>query len=191
MAAGTDPTERLMLRVAVLGSECTGKTTLCRELAQRFACPWAPEYVREYCETHPVLGVDDVPAIMRGQIAAEEAAQAEARGMGARLIVCDTIPLCSLIYSEHYNGVVPIGSRAAAERPYDLYFLTGIDVPWVPDGVRDRPRQRAEIHALFAGSLDRMGIAYTLITGDSATRAALAAATIKKKLHETNGVIEP
>ena len=35
-------------RVALLGSESTGKTTLARRLAERFATVWVPEYARSY-----------------------------------------------------------------------------------------------------------------------------------------------
>ena len=36
------------LVVVVTGSECTGKTTLALELADRYAAPCSPEFAREY-----------------------------------------------------------------------------------------------------------------------------------------------
>ncbi len=96
---------------------------------------------------------------------------------------CDTIPLSSLIYSDHYNNCVPLGCGCLARRPYDLFFLTWIDVPWVPDGVRDRPLQRAEIHRLFADTLDFPGFSYTLLSSNAEARSAHAAEVIERRLH--------
>src|SRR5918999_1016583 len=37
-------------RVAIVGAESVGKTTLARQLAERFDTVWVPEYGRAYCE---------------------------------------------------------------------------------------------------------------------------------------------
>ena len=66
-------------RIAIFGTESTGKTTLARMLANHFEEPWAAEYVREYWDTHDgKIGPADLDAIARGQIANEETAAARA-----------------------------------------------------------------------------------------------------------------
>ena len=37
-------------RIAFVGPECTGKTTLSRTLAQRYQTVWAEEYMRTYLQ---------------------------------------------------------------------------------------------------------------------------------------------
>jgi nicotinamide riboside kinase len=45
------------LRVAVVGAESTGTTTLARSLAANYHTEWVPEYGREYCEQLVASGV--------------------------------------------------------------------------------------------------------------------------------------
>jgi cytidylate kinase len=108
-------------RVVVTGSECTGKTTLARELATHFGTSWSPEYAREYAiGTGSPLTLADVDAIARGQIAGEE----EAVRRATRLVVHDTDLLSTVVYSRHYYGRCPEWvERAARDRRADLYLL--------------------------------------------------------------------
>jgi hypothetical protein len=45
-----DSGESRVLVVTVTGSECTGKTTLARDLARHFDAVWVPEFAREYLD---------------------------------------------------------------------------------------------------------------------------------------------
>jgi nicotinamide riboside kinase len=55
--------------ITIVGPESSGKTTLARELAARYGCPWVPEFAREYLEG---LGRDydqeDLTKISEGQL---------------------------------------------------------------------------------------------------------------------------
>ena len=63
------------LVVVVTGSECTGKTTLARELAEHYGTIWVPESARTYVErVKRPLTADDVEPIARGHLAAREEA---------------------------------------------------------------------------------------------------------------------
>ena len=170
------------LHVVVTGSECTGKTTLAAALAARFGCPWSPELSRLHAESKGgQLGPEDVEPIARGQRDAENAAAAGAD----RLVVHDTDLVSTVVYAHHYYGTCPgwIEEEARARRA-DLYLLLHPDVAWAPDGVRDRPRNREEIHALFAARLAALGARVVdvrgsweerQLTAEQAVAAALAA----------------
>jgi NadR type nicotinamide-nucleotide adenylyltransferase len=180
-----------VLHVAVTGSECTGKTTLARELAERFSTSWSPEYAREYAETHPrPLVFADVEPIARGQIAAEdEAARHASRPPRGRrrgqVVVHDTDLLSTVVYSRHYYGTCPEWvDRAARERKAGLYLLLRPDVPWVADPARDRGERREEMHALFASALEEIGAPFVEIGGSFEQRRAHALAAI-------HGVVRP
>jgi NadR type nicotinamide-nucleotide adenylyltransferase len=147
-------TRSRLARIVVTGSECTGKTTLARELAGALAVPWIPEYARDYAEARGgVLSAADVEAIARGQVAREDETIAGAAG-SAPFIVLDTDLLSTAVYAEHYYGVCPPWILEEARRRLgDLYLLAATDIPWQADGVRDRPGARAELHERFVKRL--------------------------------------
>jgi len=152
-------------RIVVTGSESTGKTTLARMLADRYGTVATPEFSREYADARKVpLDRHDVEAIAVGQIATEDRWMRRAqRG----LVFLDTDLFSTVVYGPHYYGSLqPWIERVALERRGDLYLLLDIDVPWVHDPIRDRGEQRAEVHALFRGMLERYGLPYVTISGD-------------------------
>jgi NadR type nicotinamide-nucleotide adenylyltransferase len=168
--------------VVVTGSECTGKTSLAAALAARFDTTWSGEFARAYVEGgRPALDASDVEPIASGQIAGEVEAERRAAGRGARLVVRDTDLFSTVVYGRHYYGRCPAWVAAAAvERAGDLYLLLAPDVPWVADGVRDRPDEasRLEVHRLFRETLAAAGARVVEITGDWRARSAAAIAAV-------------
>lgn len=166
-----------MMRVVVTGSECTGKSTLARALADHFKVPCVPEYVRLFVQDKGRAPTAiDVDAIARGQIALE----AEHAASEPDLLILDTDLLSTVVYSRHYYGVCPAWVAAELSRlPGDLYLLAGIDVPWVPDGTqRDRGHRRQEMQALFVDALARRALHAVPVQGSSADRLRSAIAAI-------------
>jgi len=168
--------ESLARKVVLIGSECTGKTTLAAELARHYGAVWLPEYVREYAESKGApLDAGDVEPIARGQIAAQDAALERA----GRLLLLDTDLLCTVVYAEHYYGSCPdwISVQALARRA-DLYLLCDIDVPWTSDPQRDRPHAREAMQALFHRALTSRGFRFVEIRGGRLERFRTARVTI-------------
>jgi NadR type nicotinamide-nucleotide adenylyltransferase len=169
------------LVIVVTGSECTGKTTLARELAEQFGARRSPEFAREYLDRKLApLVVADVEPIARGQMNGEDVATAGA----ADVVIKDTDLVSTVVYAHHYYGACPAWiERAAKERLGDLYLLLHPDVPWVADGLhRDRPAERAWLHQLFSARLGKLGARVIDITGDWPSRRALACASIRALL---------
>jgi len=163
-------------RVVVTGGECTGKTTLAAELAERFAIPWLPEASRLRAEDvlrreGRELSAGDVEPIAQLHCAAEDVALASC----PRALLLDADLLSTVVYARHYYGSCPPWIEAEARRRLaDLYLLHSPDVPWISDGVRDRPSERAEIHRLFAGALRASGAPVVEVSGDWPQRRAIA-----------------
>lgn len=155
------------IRVVLTGSESVGKTVLAGELAARYDAALVPEFVRDYAMRKPTpLGPDDLDPIARGQMAAENAHAAAAAARGARLVIQDTDVLSTAVYAGHYYGECPAWlADAARERRPDLYVLLEIDVPWIPDDVRDRGHLRDEVQGLFRDAVAASGAPYVVIRG--------------------------
>jgi NadR type nicotinamide-nucleotide adenylyltransferase len=164
------------VRVVLIGSESTGKTTLARSLAEELGVPWVPEYAREYLDTKgPPLSSEDVEPIARGQRARED----ESRSTGG-LLILDTDLVSTMVYARYYYGACPEWiARAARERRAALYLLLHPDVPWVADGAqRDRPRGRQELHELFRAALLDLRATFVDVRGSWETRAKTARGAI-------------
>lgn len=155
-------------RICVTGPECTGKTTLARRLAELTGAECVPEAARSYAERKgsPLLA-SDVGAIAREHIALADAAAARAIAKGSSTLVLDTDLLSTVVYARHYYGVAPRWiERAERERRADLYLLCDVDVPWMPDGIRDRPTNREAMFALFRRALERRRAKVVIVRGD-------------------------
>jgi NadR type nicotinamide-nucleotide adenylyltransferase len=170
-------------RVAVVGAESTGKTTLCQRLAQHFDTAWVPEYGRAYCEVRGLDGTwtsDEFEVIAAQQLADEDAAARRAN----RVLFCDTDALATGIWHERYVGGARHPGVEAMVRPYDLYLVTAPDVPWVDDGLRDGEHVRGWMTARFVEELDARGARYELIAGSWPERDAAAIAAVERVLAE-------
>lgn len=168
----------MIWRVVVTGSECTGKTTLAREIAARLGSPCIEEASRAYAEARGgVLSAADVEPIAREQISAQAQAQTN-----SRTIVCDTDLVSTMVYAREYYGSCPVWIEAACgENRGDLYLLCAPDIPWVADGVRDRPSTvaRAEMHEAFARALRELGVRVVLIEGSGNLRIERTMAAVR------------
>jgi len=179
-----------MIRVVVTGSECTGKTTLARALAEHYRTVWVPEYVRQYVEEKgSAPEYRDVEAIAHGQIALEDSLARKA----SKLLIQDCDLLSTIVYSRHYYGDCPPWiEQALVDRQPDLYLLADIDVPWVPDGdQRDRGDRREEMQDLFREALAARDLKFIEIRGSREHRLKQAISAIESEVPcESRGIGE-
>jgi len=160
-------------RIAILGAESTGKSTLADALARRYGTLWVPEYLREFVDVHGrVPHEDDQPGIARTQLAREDAMAA--RPDARAFLFCDTTPLMTAVYSRIYWGRVPPALLALeAAHDYALTLVAAPDLPWVPDGLmRDSDEVRQRVHAQLVAVLAERGIPYVLVEGELEERVA-------------------
>lgn len=157
-----------LTRICLTGPECTGKTMLAERLAKELDTESVPEASRIYAERKRApLTADDVGPIAEEHIALAEVATARALKRGAARLVLDTDLLSTVVYARHYYGAVPEWvEHAEHERRADLYLLCDVDIPWVPDGIRDRPDAREEMFNLFERALVRRHARHVRVRGD-------------------------
>src|SRR5690606_19510435 len=127
-------------KIAVVGPESTGKSTISAQLARHYDTVWVPEFAREYCAalTEPCTWDDEIN-MFRGQLALEE----KLLPLANRVLICDTTFITVKIWSDHMFGKSPQEViDELPKRPYDLYLLMDIDLPWEEDPLRNFPDLR-------------------------------------------------
>lgn len=170
----------MRLRIALLGAESTGKTTLSQALAQRLRAQGhrvevVPEVLRQWCEREgrTPRPEEQLPIAQAQERGVDEAA---AR---ADIVIADTTALMTAIYSAMLFDDGELYQFALArQRTYDLTLLTGLDLPWVADGLqRDGPHVREPVDALVRAGLERAGVGWRVVygKGDRRTLNALEA----------------
>jgi NadR type nicotinamide-nucleotide adenylyltransferase len=158
-------------RIALLGAESTGKSTLAAALARRYGTLWVPEYLREFVEVNArVPREDDQGGIARTQLEREHMLAVDARVRD--FLFVDTTPLMTAVYSRIYWGRVPPDLLALeAVHDYAWTLVAAPDLPWVPDGLqRESEAVRQRVHAQLLCVLDERRIPFTLLTGELETR---------------------
>ncbi len=172
-------------RIAFVGGESTGKTTLCTELAREFETTWVPEYGRLYCEEgRPAMDLTlvDFEAIAWGQAAWED----EAVKTANRVLLCDTELHVTATGSDIVLGTRPGWLTAAARaRRYDLVLLLHHDVPYHQDEVRVLADRRAEHTNRIIKELEAAARPFLTISGSFEQRRAEASAAIRGLLNRS------
>ncbi len=181
-----------VLKVVFYGPESTGKTTLAQMLAEHYNTVWASEYMRDYLQekwnkTEEVCQPEDLIPIAEGQMARENQ-QAE---KAEKILFCDTDLLEIKVYSQaYYQGFCPAPLlKHALNNHYHLYFLMYIDVPWVPDDLRDKPDDREGMFQRFENALIKADKPFVTLKGDLQERFEKAVNEVDKLLKNSKSGI--
>jgi nicotinamide riboside kinase len=171
-------------RIALLGAESTGKSTLAQELAvhlrQRGLTAVAvPEALREWCER---AGRAPLPQEQLAIARWQEERVDQACGHAA-IVIADTTALMVAIYAGMlYEDGELFRFAVARQKAYDATLVTGLDIAWVPDGLqRDAAHAREDVDALVRSQLEQACVPYQVVYGQGPQRLrsalqALAAA---------------
>lgn len=131
-------------RIAIVGPESAGKSTLARTLAETFSTMYVDEYARRLLGEYALhmnyasdeVRREDIATIARGQLATEEALCEQAN----RVIFTDTELITTVYWSRFYFGSCPDWvEKEAYKRSYDLYLLLSPEMPWINDPQRPMP----------------------------------------------------
>jgi hypothetical protein len=87
-------------------------------------------------------------------------------------VISDTTPLMTAVYSHLLFADESLYPMALAHQTlYDHTLVTGLDLPWVADGLqRDGPHVRGPVDTLVRQALDRAGISYRVVYGQGHQR---------------------
>nr|WP_251140679.1 ATP-binding protein [Rhodoferax sp. U11-2br] len=124
--------------ICLIGAECTGKSTLARQLAAQTGGQVVPELLRDWCQTRGrTPRVDEQAALMQAQIDAEnQALNLIGKGQGAMLF-CECGPLLTAVYSQFYFADDSLLAAAHLHhRSYAMTLWLQPDLPWMADGLQ-------------------------------------------------------
>jgi HTH-type transcriptional regulator, transcriptional repressor of NAD biosynthesis genes len=176
----------LVRRVALVGTESTGKSTLARALAERLRTVWVHEYGRELWEAQALQGsFADHWRIAERQRRREDAAVVHAR----EFLFCDTTAWTTLQWSLNSYRCADARLHELVDATMDDYTwaVCDNDFGWVQDGTRELAGplsaafQRRQLDDLAARGVD-----YVVVHGSVEQRIAQVLARLATR-HGVSG----
>lgn len=156
-------------KIAVVGPESTGKSTMASYLATHFGTLAIPEYSRYYCEDlNREYTLQDEINMFYGQVALEEALLPLAQN---DLVICDTTILTVKVWCDHLFQHTPEKIlKEIQTREYTGYLLMDIDLPWENDPLRDFPDKREHFMRVWEEELEALQAQYIKVSGKGDAR---------------------
>ncbi len=175
------------LRIAIVGAESTGKSSLAQALATALAAAPASggaawrvalvaETLREWCDREGrTPRADEQSAIM-----AEHHRRIEQAALGHDIVLCDTTALMTAVYSRTVFGDRSLETQAVnLHLSMQATLLTALDLPWVSDGLqRSGEHVRRPVDAAVRELLMAHGVGFSVISGSGDARSANALAAL-------------
>jgi NadR type nicotinamide-nucleotide adenylyltransferase len=164
----------MLKKIVAIGPECTGKSTLCEQLAQHYNTLWCPEFARDYLLSHGMnYTYDDLLLIAKGQLALEDEYESlvvsqKSIVAGPRLLFVDTDMYvmkvwCEFVFKKCHRFILDM----IAARKYDLYLLCNTDIPWIKDELREYPdlKTRQRLFLIYKDIMINQSVPWVEIAG--------------------------
>ena len=176
-----------VIRVALLGAESTGKTSLSQHitdalLTQGQMAVYVPEVLREWCQMN-----GRTPALHeQRQIAQQQAERIFSIREG--WVIADTTPLMTAVYSDYvFNDPSLYDEALELQAQFDLTLVMGLDVAWLPDGLqRDGEHVRQPVDHLIRQSMSKRQLQFKVIYGQDQARLNAALLAISQGIANLN-----
>lgn len=160
-----------MIRIAITGPECSGKTSLFLWLAAKiFDARSVQEYSREFLETkergYKYDGADLI------HIGREHAARLKKAFRASNdALICDTeFYVLDIWWREKMGGVNQEFEEYKTTFDFDLFLLCKPDLPWVQDGLRENPDDRDRLFDIYKSALEEDNRSYMVVSGSGESR---------------------
>jgi nicotinamide riboside kinase len=169
------------VKIAVLGAECTGKSSLVAALQAHWQARGATvvvahEVLRQWCNQR-----GRTPLAHEQNAIAQAQAKLAENTTAADYLIADTSPLMTAIYSDVLFQDPSLYPFALShQRVYQHTLVAGLDLPWQADGIlRDGPAMRERIDTRLREVLQLEGFAFSLVYGHGPKRLAGALAVLE------------
>ena len=164
-----------LIRVVFVGAPSTGKSTICKALAEQYQTQWVPEYGRYYWEEHQTdrkLTQEQLVQIAIGQREWENKAAKTAN----EYLFVDTEAIVTRQYAFDYYGESSTVLDDYADQSisrYDHFFLCDTDIPYESNWARSGDVHRHTFQKRLIADLDNRRIPYTIVSGSHEERMAV------------------
>ncbi len=168
-----------IIKIAIVGPESTGKSTLAQALANYYNEPWVPEIARSYiANLNRSYTLNDIINIAKLQLQQEH----ELIQKSNKYLFCDTTLLVNKIWAGFVFKQVPEEiEKLYHAHDYRLHLLCDIDLPWEYDPLREHPHHRKELLDLYESDLIKAKANYFKINGMEQERLNRAVHVIEKQ----------
>ena len=182
----------MLRKIVVIGPESTGKSTLCKQLAQHYNTVWCPEFAREYLLTNGTnYSYDDLLTIAKGQLILENEYSKKMNSPSFPLTTSHS-PLfidtdmyvmkvwCEFVFDKCHRFILD----QIVERKYDLYLLCNTDLPWVKDELREYPdlESRHKLYNIYTDIMINQSVPWVDISGTYEERLQKAIVAVNSLL---------
>lgn len=165
-------------KVAILGSESTGKTELTKKLAQNFQSDYVSEAgrnivdVTEQCTWDDLIKISDQHAM---EILKKEK-------LLNKILFIDTDINITQSYARFlFNRSLEVEDWVMEANKCDIYFFLWNDAPFIQDGTRLSEGERNKLHLSHINILKEKEIPFEVITGNWEERFQKAIQLLDKK----------
>ena len=176
-----------VIRVALLGAESTGKTSLSQYitealLAQGQMATYVPEVLRDWCQKY-----GRTPAFHEQRDIAKQQAE-RIFSIQEGWVIADTTPLMTAVYSDYVFKDPSLYEEALGlQAQFDLTLVMGLDVAWVPDGLqRDGEHVRQPVDSLIRQAMAKKQLPFKVIYGQDQARLNAALLAISQGISNLN-----
>jgi len=155
-------------RIAIMGPESVGKSTLSKNISNNLGTNFVPEYGRLIYELNNSINIDDFIPISKGRQEIEDWLIKHSK----KYLISDTEDITTYIFSkmycpDEYKKVEPYFLNALKTKPkYDLYLLLKPDCKGVQDGTRNFLEERLEHYEVIKSYLIEYECNFVEIGGD-------------------------
>ena len=175
-----EKSSKAIIKIAVVGPESTGKSSLAEALAEHYNEPWVPEMARTYiANLNRPYHLNDIINIAKLQLQQEQ----ELMQKASKYLFCDTTLLVNKIWASFVFKQEPIEIVELYKvQDYKLHLLCDIDLPWEYDPLREHPHYIKELLELYEQDLINSKANYFKINGVEMQRLEMAIKQIGRVL---------
>lgn len=172
-----EKTTRAQIKIAIVGPESSGKTTLCKQLSEILNCDWVPEFARKHLGETARYNQRDLDYMLKQQLLSENMHTHP-------ILICDSEPISFMVWSQYkYGSTSKYIKKMMVDSNYDYYLLLQPDLPYEEDPLRENKslKNRRELFDLFEGELKNLNLNYSIISGLHKTRLNLALESLQQQ----------